>query len=151
MKISDDIKNAAKASVLCWLATVDDSLIPNVSPKEIFTVIEDKLVIANIISPVSEQNIISNPNVCVSFVDVLVQKGYKVKGTARIIDESSIDFANHIQHLEEMTNGKFPIKNIIEISPSTVSEIVAPSYIFFPETTVDDQISAANVQYGLLE
>ena len=45
-------------SVLCWLATVDDHGMPNVSPKEIFCCHgERELLIANIASPQSVRNI----------------------------------------------------------------------------------------------
>ena len=54
------------------------------SPKEIFAVFDSEhLVIANIASPTSARNIETNSRVCVSFVDVFVQKGFKVTGLAR--------------------------------------------------------------------
>ena len=52
--------------VLCWLATVDALGQPNVSPKEVFAVIdEEHLVIAHIASPTSVKNVLQNPKVCV--------------------------------------------------------------------------------------
>jgi predicted pyridoxine 5'-phosphate oxidase superfamily flavin-nucleotide-binding protein len=45
-------KAMAERSVLCWLATADESGQPNVSPKEVFAVADDKhIVVANIASP----------------------------------------------------------------------------------------------------
>ena len=74
--ISVEIKNYIERSVLCWLATADAAGVPNVSPKEIFVPFgDDHLLIANIASPESVKNIRGNPHVCVSFVDVFVQKG----------------------------------------------------------------------------
>ena len=50
--------------VLCWLATVDALGQPNVSPKEVFAVIdEEHLVIAHIASPTSVKNVLQNPKV----------------------------------------------------------------------------------------
>jgi predicted pyridoxine 5'-phosphate oxidase superfamily flavin-nucleotide-binding protein len=64
--------------VLCWLATVDEAGRPNVSPKEIFTAHgDDHLLIAHLASPGSVRNLRARPEVCVSFVDVFVQKGFK--------------------------------------------------------------------------
>jgi predicted pyridoxine 5'-phosphate oxidase superfamily flavin-nucleotide-binding protein len=50
MKLTDDIVKGIDKSVLCWLATVSEDLIPNVLPKEIFTYFgEDNIIMA--ISP----------------------------------------------------------------------------------------------------
>ena len=77
--LSSEVQNSAAHSVLCWLATVDGNGQPNVSPKEIFAAFDtEHLVIANIASPSSVRNIEVNPLVCVSFIDVFVQKGFKV-------------------------------------------------------------------------
>jgi len=53
--------------VLCWLATVSEKGVPNVSPKELFIFEQEKqLLIANIASPQSVKNIRANPQVYVS-------------------------------------------------------------------------------------
>lgn len=150
MFISKDIKDAASKSVLCWLATVDGAGLPNVSPKEIFNIHQDKFIIANIMSPVSEQNIKSSPLVCVSFVDILVQKGFQLKGRAEIIEKTNERYLALNSILEEMTKGLFPISNIISIDVSKVKKILAPSYVFYPEKTSEtEQIKAAKAQYNL--
>jgi hypothetical protein len=84
LMLSPEVLEYATRSVLCWLATADEAGQPNVSPKEIFAVFDSThVVIANIASPTSVRNVLVNPRVCVSFVDVFVQKGFKVIGTAR--------------------------------------------------------------------
>jgi predicted pyridoxine 5'-phosphate oxidase superfamily flavin-nucleotide-binding protein len=148
--ISKNIRQAADQSVLCWLATVSASGMPNVSPKEIFTFCNNKFIIANIMSPVSEQNVHSNPSVCVSFVDILIQKGYQIKGQAEVIEQTHEKFAELNDELEKMTQGLFPIKNIISIQVRETKQILAPSYVFYPdETTEFRQIQAAKKQYNL--
>lgn len=58
--------------MLCWLATVDAQGQPNVSPKEVWAIADDRhVVVANIASPVTVRNIAQQPQVCLSFVDVL--------------------------------------------------------------------------------
>ncbi|MCC5968059.1 MAG: pyridoxamine 5'-phosphate oxidase family protein [Natronohydrobacter sp.] len=72
-----------ESAVLCWLATVDASNRPNVSPKEIYAETgANRLVIADIISARSVRNIRVNPAVCVSLIDVFLQRGRKVEGMA---------------------------------------------------------------------
>ena len=91
--LTTDIKKYIDQSVLCWLATVSKDGIPNVSPKEIFTYLDDEHIgVAHIASPNSLRNIKANPNVCVSFVEVFVQKGYKLVGQAEIIQRTHPDF-----------------------------------------------------------
>lgn len=92
--LSTQVTELANRSVLCWLATVDATGQPNVSPKEIFAVFDSEhLVIANIASPGSARNIESQALVCVSFIDIFVQKGFKVAGVARNVGAGEPDFA----------------------------------------------------------
>ncbi|HEX9869830.1 MAG TPA: pyridoxamine 5'-phosphate oxidase family protein, partial [Candidatus Tectomicrobia bacterium] len=67
--------------MLCWLATVSERGVPNVTPKEIFTHHgDDHIVIADIASSHSVRNVRAHPQVCVSFVDVFRQRGFKITG-----------------------------------------------------------------------
>ena len=72
-------------SVLCWLATVDSSGLPNVSPKEVFDLVEGRIVIANIASPRSSANIRANASACISLLDIFEQKGVRVSGRAKVL------------------------------------------------------------------
>ncbi|MEM9218384.1 MAG: pyridoxamine 5'-phosphate oxidase family protein [Cyanobacteria bacterium P01_F01_bin.150] len=138
-------------SVLCWLATVDADGIPNVSPKEAFTAYgNSELLIANIASPSSARNILINPNVCVSFVDIFVQKGYKVKGIASLIKPSDANFSLVEAPLLTITQGKFPIHGIFRIQANSIQPIVAPSYWLFPSLTEDAQVQSAMQTYGVI-
>lgn len=148
--MSPDLKSYIERSVLCWLGTIDDSGNPNVSPKEVFCAWgEDSILIANIASPESERNIRSFPGVCVSFVDVFVQKGFKVKGVATVVDATSSQYLELIRPLEEITNRAFPIRNIFRVSISKVFPIIAPSYHMTPERTEEQQIESALRTYGV--
>lgn len=147
---TQDILTYIDRSVLCWLATVDTEGHPNVSPKEAFIAYGDaELLIANIASPISARNVSINPNVCVSFVDVFVQKGYKVKGTASLIEPSHEEFALVEAPLLTITQGKFPIKSIFKIQASSIQPIIAPSYWLFPAITEEVQVQSAMHSYGL--
>lgn len=149
MKLTADIKNSIDKSVLCWLATVSKENTPNVSPKEIFNHFgTDQIIIANIASPQSVQNINSHKQVCVSFIDILIQKGFQLKGKARIINNSDPQFTEMEEVLVQMTQGKFPFNSITCIQIEQVKPIIAPKYILYPETTEADQIESAKKAYG---
>ena len=149
MALTDEIKKYIDQSVLCWLATVSADNIPNVSPKEIFNYFgKDRIIIANIASPQSIRNIKQNANVCVSFIDILVQKGFQITGKARIIKETDSEFSEMEKVLLKMTGGKFPFKTITEIFIEQAKPILAPRYVLYPETNEKDQIDSAKKTYG---
>ena len=149
--LSSEVQEAARRSVLCWLATVDENAQPNVSPKEIFTVFGSiHLVVANIASPTSVRNIDVNPRVCVSFVDVFVQKGFKINGLARNVSRQDPDFSRWSTLLEAMAGPRFPIHSVIVLEVDAVESIIAPSYQLHPtETTETSQIASALRTYGV--
>ena len=143
------IKNSIDKSVLCWLATSSIDHVPNVSPKEIFTYFgSEEIIIANIASPQSVRNIRQNERVCISFIDILVQKGYQLKGKAVILEKSDPGFVEREKVLTRMTEGKFPFANIINVEVEQVKPIIAPRYILYPETTEQEQIESARKTYG---
>jgi predicted pyridoxine 5'-phosphate oxidase superfamily flavin-nucleotide-binding protein len=149
--LTEQVKKYIDSCVLCWLATCDLDLMPNVSPKEMFTYLDDTtLLIAHLASPNSINNIKVNPNVCVSFVDVFIQKGYKIKGTATVIEKTDSAFPAKVKPLTDLFTDQFPILSVIEITLSKVETIQAPSYFLFPETTTEaSQIAGALATYGV--
>ncbi|RKE95228.1 pyridoxamine 5'-phosphate oxidase family protein [Ichthyenterobacterium magnum] len=149
MELTTEIKEYINRSVLCWLATVSTENTPNVSPKEIFNYYgTDKIIVANIASPQTVRNIKQNENVCVSFIDILVQKGFQIKGKAKIIKKTDSEFLEMERILTEMTDGKFPFATISKITVEQVKPIIAPKYILYPETTEKEQIESAKKTYG---
>ena len=149
--LSPEVVEASKRSVLCWLATVAPDGSPNVSPKEIFAVHDgDHVVVANIASPGTVRNLAHSSKVCLSFVDVFVQKGYKVTGTARNVGAKDEDFPTWAEPLLAMAGPRFPIRSVIVIRALGVEPILAPSYRLYPaETTEQSQAAAAMRTYGV--
>jgi predicted pyridoxine 5'-phosphate oxidase superfamily flavin-nucleotide-binding protein len=136
-------------SVLCWLATASKENYPNVSPKEVFAVYENRsIIIANIASPQSVKNIRTNPKVCLSVIDILIQKGYQLKGNASIVSKNEDGFADMASCLLKLTGGKFPFSEIIRIEVHQSMPIVAPKYVLYPDTTEAAQIASAKKAYG---
>ena len=149
--LPSELQTFAQSSILCWLATVDADGQPNVSPKEIFTCFDpDHLVIANIASPASVRNIAVNPRVCVSFVDVFVQKGFKVLGSARNVGKQDPDFATWAAPLQAMAGPRFPVHSVIVVRATGFEPILAPSYRLYPEETTEQaQVAAAMRAHGV--
>lgn len=149
MALNDAIKKSIDTCVLCWLASCDDQFLPNVSPKEIFTHYkENYIIIANIASPQTVKNIKINSKVCISFVDVIIQKGFQLKGTATISDKGSEEFNEMESKLVKMTAGKYPFSSITKIRIDSAKPILAPSYLMYPEMDDEERIASAKKAYG---
>ena len=150
MMLSKEVITSINKSVLCWLATVSDDGVPNVSPKEIFNYYgENIIIIANIASPQTVKNIKKNENVCLSFIDILVQKGFQLKGKASIVTKSDSEFPEMEEVLTKMTGGDFPFSTITAIAIEQIKPIIAPKYVLYPETIEDEQIESAKKTYRL--
>ncbi|MEO0573557.1 MAG: pyridoxamine 5'-phosphate oxidase family protein, partial [Bacteroidota bacterium] len=119
-------------------------------PKEVFNHYgKDSIIVANIASPQTVRNIKQNQNVCVSFIDILVQKGFQLKGTAEIIKKMDAEFNEMERLLTEITCGKYPFSTITKISVQHAKPIIAPNYILYPETTEIEQIKSAKKVYNI--
>lgn len=150
MQLSTEIKSSIEKSVLCWLATASNENIPSVSPKEVFASYgTNSIIIANIASPQSVNNIKRNENVCISFIDIFVQKGFQLKGKARIIQKSHAEFEAMENILLKITQGKYPFSSITQILVEQAKPIIAPKYILYPETTEAEQIESAMRTYKI--
>ncbi len=150
--VTDEVAESIGQSVLCWLATVSSDGVPNVSPKEAFLHDgEGSILIANIASPVTARNIEQNEKACLSFVNVFVQKGFKVVGTAIVLKPDDDGYDGRLAKLTAMIGATFPVISIIEITPNSIAEIVAPSYRLFPDSGPEDRIREALAAYRVEE
>ena len=110
---------------------------------------DDVIIVANIASPQTVKNIRQNKNVCISFIDILKQKGFQLKGTAEIIQRDHPVFAKMEEVLLELTKGNFPFATITKINVHSAKPIIAPKYVLYPETTEQEQVESARKTYGL--
>lgn len=149
--LTPEVHAAAQASVLCWLATVDAHGQPNVSPKEIWTPVDGRhVVVAHIASPVTVRNLAANARVCLSFVDVFVQKGFKLQGQAAVLRPQDEDFDRWAAPLRPLLGPRFPLHAVLRIAVDLVEPIVAPSYRLFAATTTEaGQVASAMQRYGV--
>jgi len=150
MRLNETVRSEMEKAVLCWLATVGGDGDPNVSPKEIFAPFaEDDLVIADIASPISVRNIRLNPKVCVSFIDVFRQCGFKLAGEASVIGRDGEDFADFAAPLLSKAGTAFEIRHVIHVRVERVSRIWAPSYAVFPNRSEQERLEEAYRTYGV--
>ncbi|MGG7567790.1 pyridoxamine 5'-phosphate oxidase family protein [Rhodovulum sp. DZ06] len=149
---TDEILASAEASVLCWLATADAEGRPSVSPKEIFALrAPDEALVAQVMSPGSVRNVKRNPHVCLSFVDVFAQTGWKIAGTCELILPNAPDFAELEAPLRPRAGPTFPIRGIFRIKASGVAPIRPPSEVILPGRDPADVRAGVLKAYGVKE
>ncbi|MFB2594041.1 pyridoxamine 5'-phosphate oxidase family protein [Paracoccus sp. p4-l81] len=150
MILTDALRHDLRDAVLCWVATADATGQPNVSPKEIFALTaDDRLVIADIASPVTVSNLRQNPRLCVSLIDVFRQKGWKLTGSATLIDRDAPGFGETGAEVLALAGRDFPVRRLIVMTPDRAVPILAPSYRVFPDRTEANQIARAHARYGV--
>ena len=85
--LTDDMKRVVRQQRIGFVATVCSDGTPNLSPKGTVAVWDDDhLVFADLASPGTMTNLQANPVLEINLVDLFSRKGYRFKGTARIID-----------------------------------------------------------------
>ena len=125
--LTNEIKEFVKKTKLGFVATVCPDGTPNLSPKGTTTVWDDDhLVFADIHSPGTVNNLLTNPAVEINMVDVFTRKGYRFKGVAKVLSEGPL-FENVISFYEK-AGSKYPVKNIVLIKIGQILPIFSPVY-----------------------
>lgn len=147
---TEEIRSDIRKAVLCWCATSSPTGEPNVSPKEIFAPCgEDGLVIADIASPVTIRNLTNGSRLCVSFIDLFRQKGWKLEGCGRVLAKGDPEYTAYAAELTEMAGPHFPIRHVVHMQITRCTRIIAPSYRFRPELSDEERFDMAMSAYGV--
>lgn len=84
--LNEDMKRVIREQRLGFVATVCPDGTPNLSPKGTTSVWDDDhLVFVDFRSPGTVANLRANPSIEINVVDPFVRKGYRFKGTAKVI------------------------------------------------------------------
>ena len=134
--ISAEARRLVGEQQLGFVATVCPDGSPNLSPKGTTAVLDDDhLVFADIHSPNTVANLRANPAVEINVVDPLTRRGFRFKGTARIVEagaelESLLDFYRR----RGSTSAK---RCIVVVKVEQAAPLISPAY--------DDGTSEAQV------
>lgn len=91
--LSPQMKQVIAEQKLGFVGSVDADGAPNVSPKGTFLVLDDDhIMFGEIRSPNTLRNIAERPRVEVNFVDPIIRKGLRIKGTARFVAAGTEEF-----------------------------------------------------------
>jgi predicted pyridoxine 5'-phosphate oxidase superfamily flavin-nucleotide-binding protein len=92
--LTPDMKRVVAEQKLGFVATVNADGTPNLSPKGTMQVLDDEhIVFADIRSPGTMANLGARPAMEINFVDPFSRKGYRFKGSARVVAKGTPEFA----------------------------------------------------------
>lgn len=127
VSFSDDVKDFVLRQKLGYVATISPDNTPNLSPKgTIMTLDDDKLVFADIRSPNTIRNLDYNPNLELNVIDPLTRKGFRFKGTGKVITNGT-EFSKIIGIYHQ--NGvKSKINSLVIVNVTSFQEVASPLY-----------------------
>lgn len=134
-KLSDEMKQLVERQRLGFVATICPDGTPSVSPKGTVSILDDEhLIFADIRSPGTVSNLRRNPNVEVNVVDHFIRKGYRFKGTARVLD-SGPAFDRHVEWFSKRGVFDAPgrIRAIVIIQVDHARPLISPGYDHVPD------------------
>jgi len=125
--LTTEIKEFIKKTRLGFVATVCPDGTPNLSPKGTTTAWDDDhLVFADIHSPGTVNNLLTNPAVEVNIVDIFLRKGYRFKGVGQVLSDGLLfqDIASFYKN----AGSRYTINNIVLIKVGQVIPVISPIY-----------------------
>lgn len=130
--LTDDMKRVIREQSLGFVATVCPDGTPNLSPKGTTTVLDDDhLVFLDIRSPGTVENVRANPGMEVNVVDPFLRKGYRFKGTARVVSEGA-ELEQLIARYEsergEVRREGGRIKHVVVMAVERAAPLISPAY-----------------------
>ena len=112
---------------LGFVATVCPDGTPNLSPKGTTTAWDDDhLIFADIHSPGTVANLRHNPQIEVNVVDPFARKGYRFKGSAKVLTEGPQYDA--IVAFYRQRGSRAVIQSIVLIQVNQVASLTSPAY-----------------------
>ena len=125
--LTTEIKEFVKKAKLGFVATVCPDGTPNLSPKGTTTVWDDEhLVFADIHSPGTVNNLLTNASVEINVVDIFSRKGYRFKGLGKILSEGPL--FEEVVSFYRSAGAKYAIKNIVLIKIERIIPLASPIY-----------------------
>ena len=142
VKLTADMKRVVKEQRLAFVATVCPDGTPNLSPKGTIAVWDDDhLIFADIRSPGTIANIKKNPAVELNVVDPFARKGYRFKGTGKVIVDGEL-----FQEIMRFYRGRWvdtarskaepPIRGFVLVKVETALPLISPAY---DDASADEQ------------
>jgi predicted pyridoxine 5'-phosphate oxidase superfamily flavin-nucleotide-binding protein len=128
--LNEEMQRLVRGQRLGYVATTRADGTPNLSPKGTLDVWdEDHLIFADLASPGTIGNLRARPSVEINVVDVAARKGFRFRGTARIVEEGP-ELARAIAHYEAngVTRPKERVRAVAIIRVLSATPVWSPAY-----------------------
>jgi uncharacterized protein len=145
VKLDADTQRVVREVALGFVATVNGDGTPNLSPKGTTTVWDDEhLVFLDICSPGTVANIEAGRDaVEVNVVEQILRKGYRFKGTARVLRAGEA-FDRVVQwYATERGSDVARVQSVVLVAVESAAPLVSPAY--------DDGTSEAEIERRSLD
>jgi predicted pyridoxine 5'-phosphate oxidase superfamily flavin-nucleotide-binding protein len=124
--LNGDMKRVIEQQRLGYVATVCPDGSANVSPKGTTAVWDDDtLAFADIRSPGTVENLRHNPSVEINVVDPISRKGYRFKGTGRVLEGDDLQRA--LAFYRERGTAS-PIRTVVLVRVEQALALTSPAY-----------------------
>lgn len=124
--ITDSIRALIETQRLCYVATAGLDGQPNLSPKGSLKVLSPHhLAFADMASPQTVANLRLNPRLEINVVDPFLRRGYRIKGTAEVLDDPVL-----LAAVGEGLGHEFPIRAAVRITVTETRPVDSPVYLF---------------------
>ena len=132
--LNDDMQRVVRQQRFGFIATVCPDGSPNLSPKGTTAVWDDDhLVFADLASPTTMANLRHNPALEMNVVDVYSRKGYRFKGTVRIVEKGEALFDEICHAFDTGTRGvhkvQLPARAYVLLKVERALPLVSPAYV----------------------
>ncbi|MEO8541810.1 MAG: pyridoxamine 5'-phosphate oxidase family protein [bacterium] len=127
--LTDDMLRVLTEQSLVFMATVNPDGTPNLSPKG--TVRHwrgDQLMFADLRSPGTMRNLASNPAVDLNVVDPINRKGYRFKGSGRVLREGAEYETIMALYRETTERADERIRAVVVIDVAEAFPLTSPAY-----------------------
>ncbi len=126
--LTADMKRVVAEQKLGFVATVNADGSPNLSPKGTMQVLDDEhIIFADIRSPGTMANLARHPVLEINFVDPFSRKGYRFKGTARVVGKQTPEFAQlAARYQASMLSDRYRAFVVVRVTQAAA--LVSPAY-----------------------
>lgn len=127
--INQDMRTVIRRAMVSYVATTCADGSPNLSPKgSVFVYDDDHLIFMNQNSPGTFANLRRDPRVEINAVDVFRRRGYRFKGTARIVPPGDPAFEWLKQTLIDLNGPQYPAHEAALVTVGTAQPVLSPVY-----------------------
>jgi predicted pyridoxine 5'-phosphate oxidase superfamily flavin-nucleotide-binding protein len=127
--LTEDMKRMVNEQRLGHVATVCPDGTPNLSPKGTTLVWDDHtLIFADLRSPNTIRNLLTNPAIEINVIDPVLRKGYRFKGSATVVRKGE-RFEKAVRFYEDGTGlSNERIRAVVLVAVSRALPLTSPAY-----------------------